>query len=75
VYGSTEAPAGLDTLGHTLYLLFCMSLQEHAWMAAGYGVWAMETYFERFWVSLDWAAVWDAYAQYAFRKSVLECDV
>ena len=45
-----------------------MSVHEHAWMAAGYGVWGMETYLERFWTCLDWAAVRDAYAHYAFRK-------
>ncbi|KAN0140325.1 hypothetical protein V8E53_002221 [Lactarius tabidus] len=68
MYGSTETPAALDALGRTLYPLFCVSVHEHAWMAAGYGVWGMETYLERFWTCLDWAAVRDAYAQYAFRK-------
>ncbi|KAN0140323.1 hypothetical protein V8E53_002219 [Lactarius tabidus] len=28
-------------------------------MAAGYGVWGVETYLERFWTCLDWAAVRD----------------
>ena len=67
--GSSEAPAELDSLGQTLYPLFCVSVHEHAWMAAGYGVWGMETYLERFWTCLDWAAVRNAYAQYALRKS------
>ena len=66
--GSSEAPAELDALGQTLYPLFCVSVHEHAWMAAGYGVWGMERYLERFWTCLDWGAVRDAYAQYAFRK-------
>ena len=66
--GSSEAPAELDALGQTLYPLFCVSVHEHAMMAAGYGVWGLETYLERFWTCLDWAAVRDAYAQYAFRK-------
>ncbi len=48
----------------SLYPLFCVSERKDAWMAAGYGVWAMETYLERFWTRLDWAAVWDAYARY-----------
>src|SRR6266852_3576893 len=52
-----EQPTSLDTLGETLYPLFCVSVHEHAWMAAGYGVWGKETYFERFWSCLDWAAV------------------
>lgn len=67
-YGANEAPAALDALGRTLYPLFCVSVHEHAWMAAGYGVWGMETYLERFWTCLDWAAVRDAYARYAFRQ-------
>jgi len=58
----------LDTLGRTLYPLFCVSVHEHAWMAAGYGVWGKEKYLERFWTCLDWAAVRDAYAQYARPK-------
>ncbi|KAH9032139.1 hypothetical protein EDB85DRAFT_2089321 [Lactarius pseudohatsudake] len=68
MYGAAEAPAALDALGKTLYPLFCVSVHEHAWMAAGYGVWGMETYLERFWTCLDWAAVREAYARYAFRK-------
>ncbi|KAI9453199.1 hypothetical protein BJY52DRAFT_1153344 [Lactarius psammicola] len=68
MYGAPEAPAALDALGRTLYPLFCVSVHEHAWMAAGYGVWGMETYLDRFWTCLDWAAVRDAYARYAFRK-------
>jgi Fe-Mn family superoxide dismutase len=64
--GSSGAPAAL---GRTLYYpLFRVSTHEYAWMAAGYGVWGMETYLERFWTCLDWAAVQDAYAQYVFRK-------
>ena len=66
--GSSEAPAELDALGQMLYPLFCVSVHEHAWMAAGYGVWGMERYLERFWTCLDWGAVRDTYAQYAFRK-------
>jgi Fe-Mn family superoxide dismutase len=58
----------LDTLGRTLYPLFCVSVHEHAWMGAGYGVWGKEKYLERFWTCLDWAAVRDAYAQYARPK-------
>ncbi|KAH9165423.1 hypothetical protein EDB89DRAFT_1892130 [Lactarius sanguifluus] len=68
MYGASDSPAALDALGKTLYPLFCVSVHEHAWMAAGYGVWGMETYLERFWTCLDWAAVREAYARYAFRK-------
>jgi len=41
---------------------------EHAWIVAGYGVWGVEMYLERFWACLNWAAMRNAYAQYAFRK-------
>jgi superoxide dismutase, Fe-Mn family len=58
------AAAPLDTLGQTLYPLFCVSVHEHAWMAAGYGVWGKEEYLERFWTCLDWAAVLDSYTRY-----------
>jgi len=70
-----DVPAALDALGHTLYPLFCMSVHEHdAWMAAGNGVWGVETYLERFWMCSDWVAVRDAYAWYAFRiGSHFEC--
>ncbi|KAI0296058.1 hypothetical protein B0F90DRAFT_1811359 [Multifurca ochricompacta] len=67
LFGASETPS-LDTIGRTLYPLFCVSVNEHAWMAAGYGVWGKEKYLERFWTCLDWAAVRDAYARYALRK-------
>jgi superoxide dismutase len=66
MYGSTEAPAVLDAPGRTLYPLFCVKVHEHARMAVGYGIWDTVTYSERFWVCLDWVAVRDAYAPYAF---------
>ncbi|KAH9967728.1 hypothetical protein BGW80DRAFT_1339737 [Lactifluus volemus] len=67
----TLAPASLDTLGQTLYPLFCVSVHEHAWIAAGYGVWGVETYMDRFWTCLDWAAVQDSYARYACAASLI----
>ena len=33
-----------DALGRTLYSLLYVSVHEHAWLAAGYGVWGMVTY-------------------------------
>jgi Fe-Mn family superoxide dismutase len=63
-----DQPTPLDTLGETLYPLFCVSVHEHAWMAAGYGVWGRETYLERFWSCLDWAAVRDSYGLRALRS-------
>lgn len=64
-----DQPTSLDTLGETLYPLFCVSVHEHAWMAAGYGVWGKETYLERFWSCLNWAAVRDSYALCALRSA------
>jgi superoxide dismutase len=58
----------LDSLRQMLYLLFCVSVHEHAWMATGYSVWGKERYLDRFWMCLDWAAVRDAYAWYAQPK-------
>ena len=50
MYGARKAPPVLDTLWRTLYPLFCVSMHELAWMAVGYGVWGMETYYlEGFW--------------------------
>jgi superoxide dismutase, Fe-Mn family len=58
----------LDSLGQTLFPLFCVSVHEHAWMAGGYGVWGKERYLERFWTCLDWEAVRDAYVMYVRPK-------
>ncbi|KAI0069168.1 hypothetical protein BV25DRAFT_1874747 [Artomyces pyxidatus] len=45
------------TIGETLFPLFCISVQEHAWLGAGYGVWGKEEYLKRFWSCLDWEKV------------------
>jgi len=66
--GVADGSSTLDSLGQTLYPLFCVSVHEHAWMAAGYGVWGKERYLERFWTCLDWAAVRDAYVMYVRPK-------
>jgi superoxide dismutase, Fe-Mn family len=58
----------LDSLGQTLFPLFCVSVHEHAWTAGGYGVWGKERYLERFWTCLDWEAVRDAYVMYVRPK-------
>ncbi len=47
MYGTPEAPAALDALRGTLYPLICVSVDKHAWTAAGCGLWGMETYLER----------------------------
>jgi len=66
--GVTDGSTTLDSLGQTLYPLFCVSVHEHAWMAAGYGVSGKERYLERFWTSLDSVAVRDAYVTYVRPK-------
>jgi superoxide dismutase, Fe-Mn family len=66
--GTDGSSTTLDSLGQTLYPLFCVSVHEHAWMAGGYGVWGKERYLERFWTCLDWEAVRDAYVMYVRPK-------
>jgi len=51
--------------GETLHPLFCVSVQEHAWMSAGYGVWGKEEYLKRFWSCLDWELVAKAYGVFS----------
>jgi Fe-Mn family superoxide dismutase len=47
----------LMDLGETLYPLFCISVHEHAWMSAGYGVWGKEEWLKTFWTVVDWGKV------------------
>ena len=51
----------LLNIGDVLYPLFCISVNEHAWMAAGYGVWGKEEWLKKFWTVLDWEKVSKAY--------------
>ncbi|KIY72874.1 manganese and iron superoxide dismutase [Cylindrobasidium torrendii FP15055 ss-10] len=44
-------------LGDVLYPLLCVSVHEHAWMAAGYGVWGKEEWLKKFWTVVDWERV------------------
>lgn len=41
----------------TLYPLFCVSLFEHAWMSADYGIWGKEDWLKELWTVLDWKKV------------------
>jgi superoxide dismutase, Fe-Mn family len=52
-------------LGEMLCPLFCVSVHEHAWMSAGYGVWGKEEWLKKFWSVLDWDKVSTTYAQFA----------
>ncbi|KAJ6627456.1 hypothetical protein B0H10DRAFT_2210380 [Mycena sp. CBHHK59/15] len=47
--------------GEVLYPLFCISVHEHAWITAGYGVWGKEAWLREFWNVLNWRKVSDAY--------------
>ncbi|KAG6830618.1 hypothetical protein H0H92_015710 [Tricholoma furcatifolium] len=55
----------VDTLnmGETLYPLCCISVHEHMWLSAGYGVWGKEKWVKEFWSVLDWQKVSRAYSQ------------
>ncbi|KAG6901884.1 hypothetical protein C0995_007009 [Termitomyces sp. Mi166 len=56
-----EKSKTLSPLGDTLYPLFCLSVHEHAWMAAGYGVWGKEAWLKQFWTVINWKRVSEAY--------------
>ncbi|KLO16383.1 manganese and iron superoxide dismutase [Schizopora paradoxa] len=52
-------------VGSRLCPLFCVSVHEHAWMSAGYGVWGKKEYLKRFWTALDWTKVSETYLSFA----------
>ncbi|KIY45940.1 hypothetical protein FISHEDRAFT_48500 [Fistulina hepatica ATCC 64428] len=41
----------------TLFPLFCVSVHEHNWLSAGFGVWGKEAWMREFWSVLDWEKV------------------
>ncbi|KAK7061398.1 manganese superoxide dismutase [Favolaschia claudopus] len=49
-------------VGEVLYPLFCLPVQEHAWLMAGYGVWGKEAWLREFWNVLNWRQVGQSYA-------------
>ncbi|KAJ3902893.1 Manganese/iron superoxide dismutase [Lentinula edodes] len=55
------------TAGDTLYPLFCVSVHEHAWLSAGYGVWGKERWVRGFWDVVDWGKVSRAYEYFRVR--------
>lgn len=62
----------LDASEQVLFPLFCVSVHEHAWMAAGYGVWGKEEWLRKFWTVLDWEKVsksYDVIARAAKKKT------
>lgn len=52
-------------MGNTLYPLLCLSVHEHAWMSAGYGVWGKEEWIKEFWSVVDWEKVSKAYSHFS----------
>jgi superoxide dismutase, Fe-Mn family len=65
-----RAGQDMSQLGQALYPLFCISVHEHAWMSAGYGVWGKEQWLKEFWSVLDWKKVSDAYDRYVNTNQV-----
>lgn len=66
-HGMSEEDGSMsfNTIGSTLYPLFCVSVHEHAWMSAGYGVWGKEEYLKRFWTVLDWKKVSEMHKKFS----------
>ncbi|KAF8520084.1 Manganese/iron superoxide dismutase [Gautieria morchelliformis] len=46
-----------DVIGDILTPLLCVSVQEHAWVGGGYGVWGKEEYLKQFWTVVNWERV------------------
>ncbi|KAF7354988.1 Manganese superoxide dismutase [Mycena sanguinolenta] len=59
----TPLSSKVDALhtGEVLYPLFCISVQEHAWLSAGYGIWGKEGWLREFWNVLNWQQVSQSY--------------
>lgn len=53
----------LLNIGEHLVPLFCISIHEHAWMSAGYGVWGKEAWLKEFWSVVDWGRVSEGYKE------------
>jgi Fe-Mn family superoxide dismutase len=54
--GGSTASHDARKLG-SLWPLFCVSVHERNWLAAGHGVWGQERWLAQFWPVLDWARV------------------
>lgn len=57
IFDSIRKKSNLRAMGETIYPLFCVSMHEHCWMSAGFGVWGKEAWLEHFWNVLDWEKV------------------
>ncbi|KAJ6510203.1 manganese superoxide dismutase [Mycena vitilis] len=66
VYNTTAPPPIKSTtdalhMGEVLYPLFCLSVHEHAWLSAGYGVWGKEAWLREFWSVLNWRQIGESF--------------
>lgn len=50
--------------GDKLFPLFCVSVHEHAWLSAGYGVWGKEEWVKKFWSVVHWQQASAHYTKY-----------
>lgn len=64
---SATGPSNLP--GEILFPLLCISIHEHAWLGAGYGIWGKEEYLKRFWSVVNWQRVSEHYARYVPDRS------
>lgn len=54
--------------GKKLFPLLALSIHEHAWVSAGYGIWGKEEYVKRFWSVVDWSFVSAGYTKFIGHK-------
>lgn len=55
----------VSKIGDKLFPLMCISVHEHAWVSAGYGVWGKEEYVKRFWSAVNWDKISRDFEMYA----------
>ena len=55
---------GNALIGDKLFPLFCVSVHEHAWLSAGFGVWGKEAWMQKFWTVVHWKQVSEHYTRY-----------
>jgi len=56
--------------GSEILPLMCLSVHEHAWMSAGYGIWGKEEYVKRVWPVINWQAVSEAFDKFHDGRAV-----
>ncbi|KAF8211516.1 Manganese/iron superoxide dismutase [Mycena galopus ATCC 62051] len=56
-----RSPVDALHVGEVLYPLLCLSVQEHAWISAGYGIWGKEAWLREFWNVVNWRQIGESY--------------